>query len=49
MYLGKINFDKFSSDFIKIINLNGKKYLMYKFSNLILWLINFLFIIIFFY
>lgn len=49
MYLSKINFDKFSSVFIKEINLNSKKYLMYKFSNLILWLINFIFIIIFFY
>ncbi|CBH40970.1 amino acid--tRNA ligase-related protein [Mycoplasmopsis agalactiae] len=41
MHPGKTNFDKFSSDFTKTINSNGKKYLMHKFSNSILWLINF--------
>lgn len=41
MHPGKTNFDKFSSAFTKEINSNGKKYLMHKFSNSILWLINF--------
>ncbi|MCE6115522.1 amino acid--tRNA ligase-related protein [Mycoplasmopsis agalactiae] len=41
MHPSKTNFDKFSSAFTKEINSNSKKYLMHKFSNSILWLINF--------